>query len=45
MVAEGAMLINCLVPLESVLVEDYKSENQKRSGGVELEKSELTRPL
>ncbi len=44
---EGAMrsLINCLVSLELVLVEDYKSENEKRSVGVELEKSELNKPL
>ncbi len=25
--------------------EDYKFENEKKSGGVELERSELTRPV
>ncbi len=33
--------------LESVSVgaEDYKFEDENKSGGVELERSELTRPL
>ncbi len=34
-----------VMSLESASIEDYKFENEKKSEGMALERSELTRPL